>query len=71
LLTRLNVNLDGVARTDISPTAKSRRACSVLSSKRLRFTAPGTCRLKVTITRSDSRSVRFYNLVVVRPGPSQ
>lgn len=71
LLKRLNVNLDGVARTDFSPTAKSRRSCSVLSSKRLRFIAPGTCRLKVTITRSDSRSVRFYNLVVVRPEPAQ
>lgn len=71
LLNRLNVSLDGVARTDITPTAKSRRTCGVLSNKRLRFTAPGTCRLKVTITRSDSRNVRFYNLVVVRPGPQQ
>lgn len=66
LLTRLNIDLDGVARTDISPTATSRRSCSVLSSKRLRFVAPGTCRLRVTITRSDSRTIRFYNLAVVR-----
>lgn len=71
LLTRLNIDLDGVARTDISPTANSRRTCSVLSSKRLRFAFAGTCRLKVTITRSDSRTVRFYNLVVVRPGATQ
>jgi len=68
LLTRLNVSLDGVARTDISPTAKSSRTCSVLSSKRLRFANAGNCRLKVTITRSNSRTIRFYNLAVVRPG---
>jgi hypothetical protein len=37
----------------------------------LRFATAGNCRLKVTITRSDSRTVRFYNLAVVRPGATQ
>ena len=49
----------------VAPVAKSRAQCSVKGKvKRLTFTRPGTCRVKITITRAGVTTTSVYNLVV-------
>ena len=49
----------------VAPVAKSRAQCSVKGKvKRLTFTRPGTCRVKITITRAGVTTTGVYNLVV-------
>jgi hypothetical protein len=64
------LNIMSIDRTDISkvvvaPVVKSRAQCTVNSrTKRLTFARPGTCRVKIAITRAGVTTTGVYNLVV-------
>jgi phosphodiesterase/alkaline phosphatase D-like protein len=65
LLNALVIDRAGISRALVVPTAKSRLQCAVNSNtKRLTFSRPGTCRVKITITRAGVTTSGNYNLVV-------
>lgn len=65
LLNTLAIDKTAIAKLVIAPTAKSRSHCAInKKSKRLAFAKPGTCRVKITITRTDATSIGVYNLAV-------
>ncbi|MGA1630306.1 MAG: hypothetical protein ACO39P_08320, partial [Ilumatobacteraceae bacterium] len=65
LLTALAIDRTNVTRTVVAPVAKSRLQCAVNSrTKRLTFSRPGTCRVKITITRDGVTTSGNYNLSV-------
>ena len=65
LLTALAIDRTNVTRTVVTPVTKSRLQCAVNSrTKRLTFSRPGTCRVKITITRDGVTTSGNYNLSV-------
>jgi len=65
LLNALVIDRTGISKTVVMPAAKSRLHCAFNSNtKRLTFSRPGTCRVKITITRAGVTTSGNYNLVV-------
>ena len=65
LLNIMLIDRTEVTKVVVAPVAKSRAQCTVNSkTKRLTFARPGTCRVKITITRAGVTTARAYNLVV-------
>ena len=65
LLNIMLIDRTDVTKVVVAPVAKSRAQCTVNSkTKRLTFARPGTCRVKITITRAGVTTARAYNLVV-------
>jgi len=65
LLDIMIIDRTEVTKVIVAPVAKSRAQCSVKGKvKRLTFTRPGTCRVKITITRAGVTTTGVYNLVV-------
>ena len=65
LVNALAIDPTGISKTVVVPAAKSRLQCAVNSkTKRLTFTRPGTCRVKITVTRAGVTSSGNYNLIV-------
>ena len=65
LLNIMLIDRTDVTKVVVAPVAKSRAQCTVNSkTKRLTFARPGTCRVKITITRAGVTTTRAYNLVV-------
>ena len=65
LLNNLVIDKTAITNLVIAPTAKSKLHCAInTKSKRLIFTKPGNCRVKITITRTDATSTGVYNLAV-------
>ncbi|MFM8712269.1 MAG: hypothetical protein ACKOE7_02710, partial [Actinomycetota bacterium] len=65
LLNNLVIDKTAITKLVIAPTTKSKPYCAInTKSKRLTFTKPGTCRVKITITRTDATSTGVYNLAV-------
>ena len=65
LLNIMLIDRTDVTKVVVAPVAKSRAQCTVNSkTKRLTFARPGTCRVKITITRAGVATSRTYNLVV-------
>lgn len=65
LLNTLAVDREGATKAVIVPVAKSRNQCTVSTkTKRLTFSRPGTCRVKITVTRAGVTTIGTYNLVV-------
>jgi len=68
LLNIMLIDRTDVTKVVVAPVAKSRAQCTVNSrTKRLTFARPGTCRVKITITRGGITTTRAYNLVVNSP----
>jgi hypothetical protein len=65
LLNIMSIDRTDITKVVVAPVAKSRAQCTVNSrTKRLTFARPGTCRVKITITRAGVTTARAYNLVV-------
>ena len=65
LLNNLVIDKTAITKLVIAPTTKSKPYCAInTKSKRLTFSQPGTCRVKITITRTDVVSTGVYNLTV-------
>ena len=65
LLNIMLIDRTDVTKVVVAPVAKSRAQCTDNSkTKRLTFARPGTCRVKITITRAGVTTTRAYNLVV-------
>lgn len=65
LLNIMLIDRTEVTKVVVAPVAKSRTQCTVNSkTKRLTFARPGTCRVRITITRAGVTTTRAYNLVV-------
>ncbi|MFM7525708.1 MAG: hypothetical protein ACKO48_04225, partial [Actinomycetota bacterium] len=65
LLNNLVIDKTAITKLVIAPTTKSKPHCAInTKSKRLTFSQPGTCRVKITITRTDVVSTGVYNLTV-------
>lgn len=65
LVNALAIDPTGISKTVVVPAAKSRLQCAVNSrTKRLTFTRPGTCRVKITVTRAGVTSSGNYNLII-------
>lgn len=65
LVNALAIDPTGISKTVVVPAAKSRLQCAVNSkTTRLTFTRPGTCRVKITVTRAGVTSSGNYNLIV-------
>ncbi len=65
LLNIMLIDRTEVTKVVVAPVAKSRTQCTVNSkTQRLTFARPGTCRVKITITRAGVTTTRAYNLVV-------
>ncbi len=65
LLDIMIIDRTEITKVIVAPVAKSRAQCSVKGKvKRLTFTRPGTCRVKITITRAGVTTTGVYNLVV-------
>jgi hypothetical protein len=65
LLNNLVIDKTAITKLVIAPSAKSKLHCAInAKSKRLTFTKPGNCRVKITITRADATSTGVYNLAV-------
>jgi len=65
LLNSLVIDRGGVTKTVIVPAAKSRAQCTFNSrTKRLTFSRPGICRVKITITQAGITTTGAYNLAV-------
>ena len=65
LLTTLAIDRANVKSAMLTPTAKSRAFCAVNTrTKRLTFSKPGVCRVKLVVTRVNVTSTAFLNLTV-------
>ncbi len=65
LLNIMLIDRTEVTKVVVAPVAKSRTQCTVNSkTQRLTFARPGTCRVKITITRAGVTTTGVYNLVV-------
>ncbi|MFM7391724.1 MAG: trypsin-like serine protease [Actinomycetota bacterium] len=65
LLNNLVIDKTAITKLVIAPTTKSKPHCAInTKSKRLTFSKPGTCRVRITITRADATSTGVYNLAV-------
>lgn len=65
LLNIMLIDRTEVTKVVVAPVAKSRTQCTVNSkTQRLTFARPGTCRVKITITRAGVTTTGAYNLVV-------
>ena len=65
LLNIMLIDRTDVTKVVVAPVAKSRTQCTVNSrTKRLSFIRPGTCRVRIIITRAGVTTTRAYNLAV-------
>ena len=65
LLNTLSVDRTDVRKVVVTPVVKSRQQCALNPrNNRLVLSKPGTCRVKLTLTRSSATVVAFYNLAI-------
>jgi hypothetical protein len=65
LLNIMLINRTDVTKVVVTPVTKSRTQCTINSkTKRLTFARPGTCRVRIAITRAGITTTGVYNLVV-------
>jgi hypothetical protein len=64
-LTALVIDRTEVTAAVVAPTTKSKSSCAVNpKTKRLVFSKPGNCRVRITITRAGASTTAAYNLAV-------